>query len=135
MQVASSNEVDLGDDEDPEAIRAMIRHIYDIPYDQMLVDNTVDDSAAYSTNEDLLFHIGVFTAADKYDVASLRPLVVKKFKDLMETNWESENFAASVRNSLVLLLAISQTTLSRLQQLHSVPNTSLNLSRKMRSSR
>jgi hypothetical protein len=96
-QVATSNEVDLGEDEDPDAIRAMIRHMYDLPYDQMLVDNTANDSAAYSTNEDLLFHIGVFTAADKYDVASLRPLVVKKFESLMETNWEGENFAASIQ--------------------------------------
>lgn len=96
-QVATSNEVNLGDDEDPEAIRAMIRHMYDLPYDQMLEDNTAGDSAAYSTNEDLLFHIGVFTAADKYDVTSLRPLVVKKFESLMETNWESESFANSIQ--------------------------------------
>jgi hypothetical protein len=46
MQVASSNEVNLGEDEDPEAIRAMIRHMYDLPYDQMLMDTTVDDSAS-----------------------------------------------------------------------------------------
>jgi hypothetical protein len=97
MQVASSNEVNLGEDEDPEAIRAMIRHMYDLPYDQMLMDTTVDDSASYSTNEDLLFHIAVFTAADKYDVASLRPLVVKKFEGLMETNWEGETFATSIQ--------------------------------------
>ncbi|KAI4744536.1 hypothetical protein E4T50_05144 [Aureobasidium sp. EXF-12298] len=97
FSVASSNEVDLGDDEEPEAIRAMIRHMYDLPYDQVLEDNTADDSAAYSTNEDLLFHIGVFTTADKYDVASLRPLVVKKFEALMETNWESETFATSIQ--------------------------------------
>lgn len=96
-QVANSNEVNLGDDEDPEAIRAMIRHMYDLPYDQMLADNNAEDTAAYSTNEDLLFHIGVFTAADKYDVASLRPLVVKKFEALMETNWESETFATSIQ--------------------------------------
>lgn len=79
----------------------MIRHIYDLPYDQMLEQTTVndkdDDSAAYSTNEDLLFHIAVFTAADKYDIASLRPLVVRKFESLMETNWEGESFAASIQ--------------------------------------
>lgn len=96
-QVANSNEVNLGDDEDPEAIRAMIRHMYDLPYDQMLEDNNAGDTAAYSTNEDLLFQIGVFTAADKYDVATLRPLVVKKFEALMETNWESESFATSIQ--------------------------------------
>lgn len=88
--------------------------MYDLPYDQMLEENTVDDTLADdiddglpfcrrlftnndSTNEDLLFHIGVFTAADKYDVASLRPLVVKKFNALMETNWESESFATSIQ--------------------------------------
>lgn len=96
-KVASSNEVDLGDDEDAEAIRAMIRHMYDLPYDKMLEENTADDSVAHSTNEDLLFHVAVFTAADKYDVAPLRPLVVKKFGDLMETNWESEDFATSIQ--------------------------------------
>jgi hypothetical protein len=106
LQVASSNEVELGDDEDPEAVRAMIRHIYDLPYDQMLEDNIVDDHLPFytsvctdsdSTNEDLLFHIGVFTAADKYDVASLRPLVVRKFEGLMETNWEGEGFATGIQ--------------------------------------
>ncbi|THX75704.1 hypothetical protein D6D04_07221 [Aureobasidium pullulans] len=95
--VASSNEIDLGDDNDPEAVRAMIRHIYDLPYDQMLQGNTPDDTAAYSTNEDLLFHIAVFTAADKYDVSTLRPLVVKKFEDLMETTWEGEQFATAIQ--------------------------------------
>ncbi|KAH0288794.1 hypothetical protein KCU62_g4947, partial [Aureobasidium sp. EXF-3399] len=114
FSVAWSNEVDLGDDEDLEAIRAMFRHMYDLPYVQMLEENTVDDTLADdtddglpfcrrlftdtdSTNEDLLFHIGIFTAADKYDVATLRPLVVKKFKALMETNWESESFATSIQ--------------------------------------
>lgn len=75
----------------------MIRHIYDLPYDQMLEGNISDDTAAYSTNEDLLFHIAVFTAADKYDVATLRPLVVKKFEDLMETTWEGEQFATAIQ--------------------------------------
>ncbi|KAI5203418.1 hypothetical protein E4T39_04241 [Aureobasidium subglaciale] len=95
--IASSNEIDLGDDEDPEAIRAMIRHIYELPYDKMLEGDTAGDTAAYSINEYLLFHIAVFTAADKYDVASLRPLIVKKFEDLMETNWEGEEFATSIQ--------------------------------------
>jgi len=75
----------------------MIRHIYDLPYDQMLEANTSDDTAAYSTNEDLLFHIAVFTAADKYDVSTLRPLVVKKFEDLMETTWEGEQFTTAIQ--------------------------------------
>ncbi|KAI5200831.1 hypothetical protein E4T38_06358 [Aureobasidium subglaciale] len=95
--VASSSEIDLGDDEDPGAIRAMIRHIYELPYDKMLEGDTADDTAAYSINEDLLFHIVVFTAADKYDVASFRPLVVSQFEGLVETNWEGEEFATSIQ--------------------------------------
>lgn len=95
--MASSDEVDLGDDEDAEAVRAMIRHIYDLPYDKMLEENTVDDSAAYSTNEDLLFHINVYAVADKYDITSLRPIVVKKFEDLMEITRESDDFVASIQ--------------------------------------
>ncbi|THZ96931.1 hypothetical protein D6C82_06752 [Aureobasidium pullulans] len=95
--VALSNEIDLGDDDDPEAVRAMIRHIYDLPYDQMLEANTSDDTAAYSTNEDLLYHIAVFNAADKYDFSTLRHLVVKKFEDLMETTWEGDQFATAVQ--------------------------------------
>jgi hypothetical protein len=75
----------------------MIRHMYHLPYDKMLQENTVDGSAVYSTNKDLLFHIAVFTAADKYDVASLRPLVVKKFKDLMEIWQSSPKFATSIQ--------------------------------------
>ncbi|KAG9821564.1 hypothetical protein KCU98_g10599, partial [Aureobasidium melanogenum] len=97
LSVASSDEVDLGDDEDAEAVRAMIRHIYDLPYDKMLQENTVDDSAAYSTNEDLLFHINVYAVADKYDVPSLRPIIVKKFEDLMEMTWEIDDFVASIQ--------------------------------------
>jgi len=96
-QIASNSEVNLGDEEDSEAIRGMIRHIYDLPYDQLLDENVIDNSAAFGTNEDLIFHINVLMAADKYDVASLRPLVVKKFEDLMKTNWESESFASSIQ--------------------------------------
>ncbi|KAG9652276.1 hypothetical protein KCU95_g5253, partial [Aureobasidium melanogenum] len=97
FSVASSKVIELGDDEDPEAIKAMIRHIYDLPYDQMLEGSTVDGVTNYNTNQDLLFHIDVFTAADKYDVASLRPLVVKKFKDLMEIWRSSPKFATSIQ--------------------------------------
>ncbi|THZ60531.1 hypothetical protein D6C86_04964 [Aureobasidium pullulans] len=95
--VASSNEIDLGDDETPEAIIAMIRYIYDLPYDKVLEGKPVDDTSAYITKDDLPFHIAVFTAADKYDVCTLRPLIVKRFEELMEATWKGKQFAADIQ--------------------------------------
>ncbi|THY98306.1 hypothetical protein D6C92_02931 [Aureobasidium pullulans] len=82
--VASSGTVSLGDDDDPKAIRAMIRHLYDLPYDQASV------LFSGSASADLMFHINVFETADKYDVPSLRALVVGKFTGLMEQIWSAK---------------------------------------------
>lgn len=79
IQVASSGTISLGDDDDPKAIHAMVRHLYDLPYDQASV------LFAKSTSADLMFHINVFEVADKYDVPSLRVLSVGKFAWLMES--------------------------------------------------
>jgi len=68
--------IDLGDDDSPDAIRAMMQHIYGLPYDQ-------PPNAEAAANKDLLFHVGVFAVADKYDVPTLRVLVVSKFKILL----------------------------------------------------
>jgi hypothetical protein len=52
----------------------MIQHIYD-------PDKPLDLSSPFS---DMMFHINVFAAADKYDVPSLRVLVVSRFTQLMK---------------------------------------------------
>lgn len=57
----------------------MICHIYDLLYDQYLYP------APPIT--DLMFHVNVFATADKYDVPSLRALVVLKFTQLMNQKW------------------------------------------------
>ncbi|KAH0399124.1 hypothetical protein KCU89_g6529, partial [Aureobasidium melanogenum] len=76
--VASSDEICLDDeDDDPKAVRAMISHIYNLFYDQSLF------------TPDLMFHINVFAAADKYDVPSLRALVVGKLPQLMNQKWST----------------------------------------------
>ncbi|THY73878.1 hypothetical protein D6C86_04965 [Aureobasidium pullulans] len=82
--VASSGTISLGDDDDPKAIHAMIRHLYDLPYDQASV------LFANSASVDLMFHINVFEVADKYDVPSLRVLAVGRFAWLMESIWSSK---------------------------------------------
>ncbi|KAI4743222.1 hypothetical protein E4T50_06419 [Aureobasidium sp. EXF-12298] len=85
--VASSKEICLDDeDDDPEAILAMIRHVYGFPYDYLYESGP--PFAVVIT--DLMFHINVFTAADKYDVPSLRLLVVEKFVQLMDLKWSAD---------------------------------------------
>jgi len=57
----------------------MIRHIYD-PGQTTYLSISITD---------LMFHVNVFTAADKYDVPSLRVLVAKRFTQLMEQKWST----------------------------------------------
>jgi hypothetical protein len=57
----------------------MIQHIYDS-------DQTIYLSSPIT---DLMYHVNVFAAADKYDVPSLRVLVVNKFTVLMGKKWSS----------------------------------------------
>ncbi|KAI4782296.1 hypothetical protein E4T52_02819 [Aureobasidium sp. EXF-3400] len=79
-QVASSNEICLDDtDEDPEAIRTMIRHIYD-PNQHVYLALTI---------KAFMFHVNVFAAADKYNVPSLRVLVIPRFTQLMMQRWST----------------------------------------------
>lgn len=92
-----ADEIDLGDDEEPEAIRAMIRHIYGLPYGNTIKEKSEDDNASASVKADLIFLVHLFIAADKYDVPSLRPLVVEEFEDLMHTNWKGDQFIPSMQ--------------------------------------
>ncbi|KAH0360350.1 hypothetical protein KCU65_g9457, partial [Aureobasidium melanogenum] len=85
--VASSKEICLDDeDDDPEAILAVIRHIYGFPYDYLYESGPPFTFVI----TDLMFHINVFTAADKYDVPSLRVLVVENFVQLMDLKWSAD---------------------------------------------
>lgn len=73
----------------------MVRHIYDLPYDQVASPGT-----SFTTIiADLMFHINVFETADKYDVPSLRALVVVKFTQLMGQSWSSntEEFCKAIQ--------------------------------------
>jgi hypothetical protein len=57
----------------------MIQHIYDS-------DQTIYVSSPITQ---LMYHVNVFVAADKYDVPSLRVLVVSRLTQLMEQKWST----------------------------------------------
>jgi len=73
----------------------MVRHIYDFPYDCSYDAGPLLLTAVM----DLMFHINVFAAADKYDVPSRRVLVVEKFAQLMTHKWSAsrQEFCAAVQ--------------------------------------
>ncbi|KAF1345123.1 hypothetical protein BDV97DRAFT_392614 [Delphinella strobiligena] len=72
--------VDLQDHDKVEVIYALLRHIYGHPYHQPV--GVEPDEA--SPRKELLFHVDAFTAADCYDVLSLRQLINERFPRLME---------------------------------------------------
>ncbi|KAI5250691.1 hypothetical protein E4T42_04828 [Aureobasidium subglaciale] len=81
--VASSDKICLGADKNPETITAMIRHIYDLRYD----DQRSSKLPMGPHNGDIMFHIDAFEAADKYDVPSLRVIAVQTIASQMEARW------------------------------------------------
>jgi hypothetical protein len=68
----------------------MIQHIYDS-------DQTVYLSTPIT---ELMCHVNIFAAADKYDVPSLRVLVVNKFTVLMGQKWSSsqQEFCTAIQH-------------------------------------
>ncbi|KEQ59841.1 uncharacterized protein M437DRAFT_20548, partial [Aureobasidium melanogenum CBS 110374] len=79
--------------ENPEAIQAMIRHIYDLPFN--------DQERTPRTNlkqMDIAFHIDTFLAADEYDVPTLRDEVLYVFWKVMMMSWEVPSFFYEISN-------------------------------------
>ncbi|THW61736.1 hypothetical protein D6D20_04807 [Aureobasidium pullulans] len=74
--VAQSQTFSLGDDDSPEAIWAMFRHMYNFEYTfgkELNGENALD------------YHIDVYEIADKYDCPSLRQKAVQGFSNCMRT--------------------------------------------------
>ncbi|KAK6003018.1 hypothetical protein QM012_000863 [Aureobasidium pullulans] len=70
FSVASSSVIDLGEDDEPDMIRAMIRFMYGgraIPYYRLCDDNVIEAM------------VEMFILADKYDVEGLRAAVCNDF--------------------------------------------------------
>lgn len=96
-QEAHSGVVDLQYHDDPMHVRAMLRHFYGLPYDQM-VDS---EPSTTKTHRDLVFHAAVFTLADYYDVPCLRIAVVATFERNFKlcVLWNSKDFLDSIESA------------------------------------
>ncbi|KAF1345126.1 hypothetical protein BDV97DRAFT_401738 [Delphinella strobiligena] len=69
FEEAQSGIIDLSTDEDPHAVRAMLRHIYGLEY------------IAIEERSDIALQAAIFDLADKYDVVTLRQRIVKKLPE------------------------------------------------------
>lgn len=86
--VNGSKEIDLEENNDSSASRAMIRHIYGLQCDEEL-----DPDAGNHFS----LHIKAFTVADKYDVPTLRSSVVHSSIALRKKAWICADFVEGVR--------------------------------------
>jgi hypothetical protein len=87
----------LDDDDDPEIVDAMLRHMYNLPYSQQKVDYESDM---------FKYHIDVFMLADKYDCPSLRKAAVSKFRriaDEFDSHWQFEEDPAMLINAIATI--------------------------------
>lgn len=71
--MATSSEVDLGDEDSPDAVDAMLRHIYGLPF---ISGRDVEEEETDWPN----FLIDVFEVSDKYDVPTLSDAVIKNLE-------------------------------------------------------
>ncbi|KAF1345122.1 hypothetical protein BDV97DRAFT_41648 [Delphinella strobiligena] len=78
-------------DDDPRAVVAMLRHVYDHSYDM------VPSLAGGRRVKELLFYAEVFIVAERYDVPTLMTEVARDFKQLAETNYNTVDFLNAIQ--------------------------------------
>lgn len=72
MQEAKKKVIELHDDTGPDAITAMLKHLYGMSYETQIEPCEEDDFAA--------LHYHVYLLGDKYDIESLRIQAAKKMR-------------------------------------------------------
>ncbi|THX67767.1 hypothetical protein D6D04_10753 [Aureobasidium pullulans] len=85
--VAQSDTFSLGDDDNPEAIWAMLRHMYHFEY---------AFGADLNTDNALDYHIDVYEIADKYDCPSLRGKAIQMFINCMRPLMSNSSIGKTV---------------------------------------
>lgn len=91
LQVVSSSTIDLGDEDDPEMIREMIKSMY-------LRDDTLSYLVFPSDNRSLASLVDMFVLADKYDVPQLRRMTSYAFEDKLSHDYSrnSDDFIRTI---------------------------------------
>lgn len=96
-QSSTNPEIDLGDEDDPNLIRAMLRHLYDLPYEYQYDEDVPAPTSQMLSEDPLNFYLEMFTLADKYDIPSLRDGAVEKFDCILRDAMGDKRFASTIQ--------------------------------------
>lgn len=77
--------IQLEGDEVP-AVEAMLQFMYTYDY----------TAVTEASSSPMLFHVSMYSIADKYDVPELRLRAEKKFKNTVETCWSMDDFPFAI---------------------------------------
>ncbi|KEQ86982.1 hypothetical protein M438DRAFT_388850, partial [Aureobasidium pullulans EXF-150] len=78
FSVAKSAVFDLGEDDIPEHVEEMLKYMYGLPHEPVIPSQIAL----------LKRHISMYMLADKYDCPSMRIVILKTIKELLESSWE-----------------------------------------------
>ncbi|KAE9984457.1 hypothetical protein EG328_008756 [Venturia inaequalis] len=78
--------IDLSE-QDPEAVEALLEYLYKCDYTRLTKDNA---SA-------LVLHVHVYQLADMYDIAELKDVAARLFKETAEKDWELPAFLLAIQ--------------------------------------
>ncbi|KAI5198842.1 hypothetical protein AUEXF2481DRAFT_26924 [Aureobasidium subglaciale EXF-2481] len=87
-QVATNSVFDLGGEDDPDHIKAMLMHMYGLRYSE----HPLNPSKQAGEVKPLGDRIGLFMVAGKYDCPSVRVAVITLIQEQTKTKW---NFSSS----------------------------------------
>ncbi|THY30498.1 hypothetical protein D6D00_02935 [Aureobasidium pullulans] len=77
-QVAKSAVFNLGEDDIPEHVEEMLKYMYGLPHEPVIPSQIAL----------LKRHISMYMLVDKYDCPSMRIVILKTIKELLESSWE-----------------------------------------------
>ena len=75
-------------DDDVSAVEAMLRFLYSFDYDA--------GGSAADVASPMVFNVKVYSIADKYDIPALKSVASQKFKELVKTCWNMDDFPHAV---------------------------------------
>ncbi|PYI33038.1 POZ domain-containing protein [Aspergillus indologenus CBS 114.80] len=87
---AKENEIHLKED-DPRAIEAMFQFMYGFEYDSSGSDQ--------GRTSPMLLNVKVYQVADKYQVPKLKDRAREKFKAIVETCWQMDDFPVAIEEA------------------------------------
>lgn len=108
VQEASTGVIDLKED-DPEIVRLMVHYFYHLDYQHQNQSSTVnrvnlsnEDTTNIYVEKDLghpnlTLHAKVYALGEKYAIAGLKALALRKFREEADVSWDKDEFLRAAK--------------------------------------